>query len=40
VAWLKAQGVTVEREMTGNGSGYAAKTFILSQRRGPKAVRR
>jgi len=27
VAWLKAQGVTVERVMTDNGSGYVAKDF-------------
>ena len=27
-AWLKAQGVTVERVMTGNGSGHFSKSFV------------
>ena len=29
-AWLKAQGVTVERVMTDNGSGYVAKDFAAA----------
>jgi transposase InsO family protein len=29
-AWLKAQGVTVERVMTDNGSGYVSKDFAVA----------